>query len=160
MIVETSMQRLIANTEMIPTTKRHMIADQVILINGFRVVRLGKDVVFEASTSTGHHPKIRVAVEEDENSQTILKLVDNTELRITPVSRTNDDVQVSCDCDDFFHRFAKINSRHGVLFGKIDRIYIPKGTPRTYQHPIPDAPAVCKHLIKLTDFLQASSIIR
>ncbi len=158
MIVESSMRELIANTERIPTTKRHHIANQVVIVRGFEAQRLGEDdVLFSAVTSEGHNPKIRVKVTEDEHSPTTVNLGD-TQVHITPVSVASDDVQVSCDCDDFFFRFARINSKYGVLFGRIDRVYIPKGT--RHVGPVSTVPAVCKHIIKFTHLLRSHNIMK
>ncbi len=157
-----SLGQLLANTRKIPTTKRHHIADQVQLVGGFQAVKLdGSRIVFQSKTNTGHAPKVSFDYEETTNGTQVVTQ-DGTDLSIRPKSSTTDDILVSCNCEDFFYRFATVNSENGVLFGNIERVYVPKGTRKLSQqeYPISSQPAICKHVIKLTDLLRAQQVIR
>lgn len=159
MILEMTVRELIANTERIETTKRHHVADQVQIVGGFVVQQLGEtDLLFEGDTNTGHHPKIRAPIQIVETGGTRVTTADGTQLTILPISSTADDVQVTCDCEDFYFRFATLNSKANVLFGTITKVYIPKGTRNVA--PASTVPAVCKHIIKLSHLLNNQGVLR
>jgi len=161
MLVEMTMQELIRNTEQIPTEKRHHIADQVQIVGGYHVQRIGEsDLVFQAKTSTGHTAKIRAVVSETPSGGASVELSDGTPMQFAPIATRADDVQISCNCEDFYYRFAAVNSRYRVLFGEITKPYIPKGPRMSDREPASDQPAICKHVIKLTHLLQSQGIMR
>jgi hypothetical protein len=157
MIVEMTLDQLVRNTEKIETTKRHHIADEVQLKNGYQALKISEqEVVFQAETSTDHNPKIRMEIEQTEQGGIPLTLTTGESVKIQPVNTRQKDVQVTCNCDDFIFRFATVNSKNGVLFGNITKTYIAKGVRKPEG---PFEPSVCKHIIKLGSVLKGDGII-
>jgi hypothetical protein len=158
MIVEMTLDQLIRNTEQIETTKRHHIADQVQIPGGYEALKVNDgEVVFQGETNTKHHPKIRIEIEPVETGGVPLTLTTGENISIKPTDTRSKDVQVTCDCEDFYYRFATVNSKNGVLFGNITKVYIPKGKRKPEG---PFQPSICKHIIKLGSTLRGDGVIR
>lgn len=160
MIVETTIAQLVANTAQIDTSKRQHVANEVQFTGGLTVVSLDDNtVLIKAITSNGYRPAIKLPTIEDDTSRTIIVFSDGTQLAIKPVSKSDEDIHVTCNCKDFVYRFAGINTKRSVLFGKIERFnYIRKtNNKRTTTEYL--EPAVCKHLLKLVRTLQAQRIV-
>lgn len=152
-----TLQQLYRNTEQIPTKKRHNVSDEVALANGYKVDKLtDESILVSATTSKQYTPKIKLPVTLVDGEGAAITTTDGEQLTITPPSVAKDDVQVTCTCDDFYFRFATVNSKENVLFGNITRTYVPVGSGHRVAH---DVPAVCKHIIKLADTLQRDGII-
>lgn len=89
-------------------------------------------------------------VEESDDGTGVynFKAADGTEYYVTI---GNGDVLVRCTCGDFRWRFAYYNSVDGSLLGDPPPPYVAK-TDRAPANPS-KAPGLCKHLIKLKDYL-------
>lgn len=96
----------------------------------------------------------------DENTPNVVSLEasDGQQYQIVPISYNNGDAKVSCDCLDFYYRFAVWNHREDSLLGDAPPPYVKK----TDSEPVnPDrVPGLCKHLIALTTELRNENIIR
>jgi hypothetical protein len=157
MLIEASIQDLVASTNTIDTDARQHVANQVQFTNGFQAVPAGKDIIFQGTTSTGHNPKFRISgMQKDEGPQAIQVMSPSGPLKILPLSKQAQTL-VTCDCEDFVFRFATTDQARGVLFGKITRPYIPK-TDRATQNL--GKVGVCKHLIKFVDLLSAQGVLK
>jgi hypothetical protein len=77
---------------------------------------------------------------------------------IIPARNANEDVKVSCNCLDFYWRFATWNYENGSLLGKPPPTYVKK----TERAPVnPDrVPGVCKHLLALANRLKTEKILK
>ena len=161
MLVEASIKDLINSTNQIETKARQHIAYQVRITNGFQVLRVGRDLVFQGHTSTGHDPKIRLidyqeSQQGDSTKSTPIVTVAQQEIDLIPMTK-HSQVYVTCNCEDFIYRFATTNQKNGVLFGHITRPTIPKTSrPSSNLGQI----GVCKHLIKFIDLLTAEQILK
>lgn len=160
MLIESSLGELIRNTEQIDTTKRHHIADTVRMTGGIQFAKLEQgNILVTAKTDNGYKPTLKLPLEQSDSGSVTITLTDGTSETFNPVNMNNDDVQASCNCDDFFFRLATPSAKSGVLFGKIDHApYIRKGTRRNNIEPI-TKPGLCKHLLKLTRMLRAQAIV-
>lgn len=72
---------------------------------------------------------------------------------IKPLSTNNNDVKVNCQCQDFRWTFAWYNSASGALDGNPPAPYMAT-TDRGPRNPT-KSPGLCKHLICLSENLQA-----
>lgn len=158
MLLEASIQDLIASTNQIDTPARQHVSNQVQFINGFQSVKVGDAMVFQGHTNTDHNPKVRISGLQEEDSPTAIDviLVGGNSVKILPLSKQADAL-VTCDCEDFVFRFATTDQQRGVLFGKITKPYIPK-TDRATQNL--GKIGVCKHLIKFVDMLTAQGVLK
>jgi hypothetical protein len=77
---------------------------------------------------------------------------------IEPVQYRGTDVQVSCNCLDFYYRFSAWNHGDGSLLGDPPPPYVKK----TDSEPVNpnEVPGLCKHLMALTNELKRERIIR
>lgn len=82
---------------------------------------------------------------------------DNSEYRIVPIS-SNANVKVNCTCLDFHYRFATWNAAADSLYGTPPPPYVKK-TNNKEANPS-HTPGVCKHLIKLFDYIINQKIIK
>ena len=158
MLVEASLNTLIASTERIETKFRHHIFDQVRLPSGYTLQRMADgSLIAQATTDKGFVPKIKFKTEISEEQQpnmTVVQTVDGETLYVEP-AKMADDVLITCSCDDFVYRFAITNKKQGVLFGDIRKTPVPKGVrPSANLNVI----GVCKHLLKLTDLLKTERV--
>lgn len=160
MLIESSLSELIRNTEHIDTTKRHHVANEVQLTGGIQYSRLEQgNILVVAETNKGYQPILKLPLEQFKTGSVSITLVDGTTDVYDPVSINNDDVQVSCNCDDFFFRFASASAKTGTLFGKINHApYIRKGNHHNNVQPI-TTPGLCKHLLKLVRVLRTQGIV-
>lgn len=156
MLIEASIQDLLTSTNQIETKARQHIAYKVQFPQGYQVLKVGKDLVFQGHASTGHNPKIRqVNFQEDEDTGTLVATTTHETLSVVPMEM-NSPVYVTCDCEDFVYRFAFTNHQQGVLFGRITSPKIPKtNRPTSNLGQI----GICKHLIKFVELLASEKLI-
>lgn len=95
----------------------------------------------------------------DENNPDAISFIapDNSKYYINQIDG-NENVQVNCTCLDFYYRFAVWNNRNNSLYGDAPAPYIKK-TDRLSQNPR-RLPGLCKHLLKLFDYLEREQIIK
>jgi len=96
---------------------------------------------------------------EDQDSPTNVTFTgaDDEEYNIEKIQLRAKYVKVSCNCLDFYWRFAPNNKRDDSLHGKPP----PPHTPKTGRAPVNPKkyPGVCKHIIKTVEDLRASGIL-
>lgn len=109
-----------------------------------------------------YHPHIRFLrvgfQDEDQPNNVTFTGADGQEYHITPIRLRMSNVEVACDCLDFYFRFSVHNRRDNSLYGPPPQPYHSQGL-RPPVNPL-KVPGVCKHLIKLTDTLRASDLIQ
>jgi hypothetical protein len=84
--------------------------------------------------------------------------MDGEEYFIQPLSAQETQVEVTCNCMDFYWRFALWNHNDGSLLGPKPQPYYKK-TDRPPVNP-EGAPGMCKHLMKLATGLMENGIVR
>lgn len=82
---------------------------------------------------------------------------DGKEYHIVPVHLTDTNVKVSCDCMDFYFRFAAFNHGDESLSGALPPLYQRKTNTYPPANPM-QVPGICKHLIKLFNNLEQRGI--
>lgn len=77
---------------------------------------------------------------------------------ITPINLREHDCKVSCDCLDFYWRFATQNAKVGSLDAKAPPPY----SKRTNRPPanLKNTPGVCKHIMKVVVALRDAKLVR
>lgn len=80
------------------------------------------------------------------------------EISIMPLRNMGNDVQVHCECMDFYWRFAMYNNRDKSLIGEPPAPYVKK-TNRVPLNP-DKVPGACKHLTKLVEHLKLERILK
>ena len=83
---------------------------------------------------------------------------DGEEFGMRPVSLTENDVLVRCNCPDFSWRFNYYNHLDKSLYGPKRKKYEAKGDGPP-ANPM-EMPGMCKHLMKLVHVLQEAGIFR
>ena len=158
MLIETTIRDLITSTYQISTTARQHVYNEVQIINGYQITRVGGDLIFQCQTNTGHAPKIRIVGVDEAigGAVSVLTTTTGEQLSINAIP-PNTQSYISCDCEDFIYRFAVTNQQHGVLFGKITRPSIPKSTRATQNL---GKIGVCKHLLKFIAVLTNENILK
>lgn len=82
---------------------------------------------------------------------------DGSEFGMRPVSLTENDVLVRCNCPDFRWRFNYYNHLDGSLYGAKRKKYEGHGGPPA--NPM-EMPGICKHIMKLINVLQEAGLFR
>lgn len=85
--------------------------------------------------------------DSDQSDNTTFTAVDGEEYHIVPVQLQKATVKVSCNCLDFYYRFAPYNSKDDSLYGNPPPPYQRKTMTRPPVNP-KQTPGVCKHLMK------------
>lgn len=96
-------------------------------------------------------------VDEDDIDGITFMAPDNTEYTIKRIPKT-ENVRVYCTCLDFYYRFAVWNDKADSLYGNVPAPYVKK-TNRAPQNPR-KLPGLCKHLLKMFDYLEKEKIIK
>lgn len=113
------------------------------------------------STGMQYEPVIvfkNVTFEQEDTPQNItVQGSDGKDHHIDAASVRNSDVQVRCNCMDFYWRFANWNMKHKSLLGNPPPPYVKK-TDRPPVNPT-QKPGVCKHLYKLIQQIKAKRIM-
>lgn len=78
---------------------------------------------------------------------------------LVPLDIQNTEVQVSCNCMDFYWRFAMWNSADNSLLGPKPDPYTRKTKNRPPANPR-QTPGLCKHLMKLSDTLELTDLFK
>lgn len=83
---------------------------------------------------------------------------DNNDYQVYPISLSQVNVKVRCNCLDFYYRFSTWNYNDGSLFGDKPPSY----TRKTNTHPPVNpmhVPGVCKHVLKMVEEISNTGII-
>jgi hypothetical protein len=80
------------------------------------------------------------------------------EVSLRPLSLSENDVLVRCNCPDFYWRFNYYNYLDKSLYGTKRAKYEAK-TDRGPANPM-ELPGMCKHIMKLVEVLEQSGIFR
>lgn len=116
------------------------------------------------TSSTGKTYKTTIVFEgvefrSEETSTTVtVKGADGSDYFIEPLSYSQMDVKVRCECLDFYYRFAAWNQQKNSLFGDAPQPYVKK-TNRPPVNPKKES-GLCKHLMKAVDHLGTLRILR
>jgi hypothetical protein len=94
---------------------------------------------------------------EDTPTNVTIQGQDGKPLHIDPFTTSRSDVQVRCDCMDFYWRFANWNFKQHALSGDKPPPYVKK-TDRAPVNPLQKA-GTCKHLYKLVQQLQSKGLV-
>lgn len=97
--------------------------------------------------------------DEDRPTNTTFTATDGEEYNIIPVNARDNDVKCRCNCLDFYYRFSVYNQGDGSLYGNPPPPYQRKTDNRPPVNPT-KTPGLCKHLMKLADFLHQTKIVR
>lgn len=97
--------------------------------------------------------------EQDQSTNISFTSTNNKEYHILPIQLTKHNVQVRCNCLDFYFRFAYWNASKKGFYGNPFKPYrrktqnYPSANPRK-------TPGVCKHLLKTIQELKSLGIVR
>lgn len=162
---ETSFAALRANAKKIPSGDREAdaapIRIQKLILTPFE--QTGQLQVEGETNSDGNIYRTVIAFQEveyqesNEASNVTFTGSDGDTYNITPIQLSRINVKVSCECLDFYWKFAKYNATDGSLQGNPPQPY-QKKTARAPGNP-QQVPGVCKHLIKTVEELRQSGII-
>ena len=85
---------------------------------------------------------------------------DANELFFMPISKNMAQVKVTCECLDFYWRFAFYNFNNKALLGQKPKPYTK--VPGSNRGPVNPTrtPGICKHLYALVEYLQQNRIIK
>lgn len=83
---------------------------------------------------------------------------DGTKYYMLPMKQSSVQVKIRCECMDFYWRFALWNHNDGSLLGQKPEPYV-KQTNRPPANP-KQSPGMCKHLLKLVEYLRSVNIIQ
>ena len=118
------------------------------------------DVVGE----TGQHYKTKISfsnVEYDTKDGNIITTSDNKEMSIGIIDMNKSDVEVSCNCLDFFQRLASYDKTVKALYGNETPKYTGFTRPEDKKKGNPNnSPGMCKHLYALIDYLKSDNVVR
>lgn len=149
-----------------PTTKKRQHATgEVTVTNTQYIPYVGMKMLHikALTTSNGHQYAqslqfLRVTYEtEDTESNITFQGTDGRDYHIAPITLTDHNVKVKCNCLDFFHRFAHYNAQDKSLIGRPPPLYQRK-TDRPPVNPL-RVPGLCKHLLKVIETLEGTGII-
>jgi len=95
--------------------------------------------------------------EDDQAANISFKGVGGEESHITPIDLNKSNCKVSCNCLDFYWRFATQNSKVNSLDAKAPPPYHKRSTrpPANYKN----TPGVCKHILKTIAALRDAKIV-
>lgn len=166
-ITEATIPELRRNLETgFPNTKKrqHSVNEvQVLAIN--YIPNPTQKTLYIASTTTAsaanqYHQNISLSnimfdlVDSDIN---IRLERNNKPFYVRPVNEENTDIMVSCNCQDYLMRFANINAENNCHIGELPPPY----TKTTNRPPVNPSrvPGMCKHIIKVVDYLNATGLL-
>jgi hypothetical protein len=156
-----------------PYTKRRQHVTDPIQIQKMELIperrhegKLGRNSLLVRANANNegriYHPHIRFLnvgfQDEDLPNNVTFVGADGEEYHITPIRLRMINVEVACDCLDFYFRFSVHNKQDKSLYGPPPVPYHSRGL-RPPVNPL-KVPGVCKHLIKLSDVLRNSNVIK
>ena len=157
-LTEASLAKLVTNTNLhFPTRADNSVPVRVDSLSFTPMVDAG--ILRADATTSSKSSKYETTIEfmdVDFNGDGVKVNSDAGEVTFAPIPKTND-VKVRCTCLDFYYRFATWLDKEGALIGNPPEPYVPK----TNREPVnPDKiPALCKHLIALSEELESDGIV-
>lgn len=158
-------------TRAFPTTrKRQHIANTVrikkhefipMISNG--ALQVSADV--SSQTSQQHHVDVMFQgvtfTQENPGSPDVVTVTSasSDSISFTPLVLSKTNLRVRCTCMDFRFRFALWNFNDNSLVGDKPPMYVRKTTTRPPANP-DSTPGVCKHIIKVVDFLVSMKVLK
>lgn len=90
----------------------------------------------------------------------IITTSSNEEQNIAPISLSNTNVEVKCNCLDFFQRLASYNKNVKALYGTDTPNYTGGTSPEDKKKGNPNnSPGICKHVYALLDHLKSEGLV-
>lgn len=90
----------------------------------------------------------------------IITTSSNEDQNLEPISLNNADVEVKCNCLDFFQRLSSYNKNVNALYGKDTPNYTGSTTPENKKKGNPNnSPGICKHVYALLDHLKSEGLV-
>ena len=168
MLIETTLSDLERSIEIgFPnTTKRQHIFNQV-QITGMRLVpyvgmRTLNAMGTVSSNGNTYNPTIvflRVVFEPDETDQNVtFKASDGKMYNVQPIEKDLSNIKVRCNCLDYYYRFSYTNRTDGSHQPPNSKPYVRRTDNYPPANPL-KVPGVCKHILKLADYLEKTDII-
>jgi hypothetical protein len=168
LLTETTYSELESNTQNFEpeTSKRQNVTASVqvqnLVMKPYR--NTGQLEVSATTVSAGKTYQTTVMFEDvvyedsDQSDNVSFTGSDGDEHHIMPINLMKHNVKVSCECLDFYWRFAPFNSKDGSLHGQPPSPYAKK----TDRPPVnkKQTPGVCKHLIKTVTELQREGVVK
>jgi hypothetical protein len=148
-----------------PTTKKRQHITNTVNARGLKFTPYTQtnNLKVEADTqsSGGQHYKTDIQfddVQYVDDGGIAIKCDDNEIHNIIPLNARHNDIHLSCDCLDFYYRFATFHFNNNSLEGTPPPPYIKK----TNRPPVNPNKSLggCKHLIALADKLTQLRILR
>lgn len=90
---------------------------------------------------------------------TLIRAVDGSDYYVRQFTSAQTQAKVKCNCLDFYYRFSVWNHQKSALEGDPPKPYVRR---TDYMPPVnPDkTPGMCKHVIKLLQFLKTENLVR
>jgi len=148
------------------TTKREHIVNSVNITGLNLVPYVGMRVLLAVGTASSNGNTYKPVIQflkvnymnESTDDNVTFKATGNQEFNIEPINSELTQIKVRCNCLDYYYRFAFYNNNQGDHYPPKAKPYIRKTT--TYPPANPQkVPGVCKHILKLADFLEKTQII-
>ena len=84
----------------------------------------------------------------------------NEEQKLQPISLSHSDVEIKCNCLDFFQRLSSYNKNVNALYGNETPNRFGATTPENKKKGNPNnSPGICKHVYALLDHLKSEGLI-
>lgn len=150
-----------------PNTKKRQHATDPVQITQMNLTpaKPTGDLICDAVAKSGaktYDPKIlflEVQYEdEDTQSNVTFTASDGDAYNIVPISLSESNVKVTCNCLDFYYRFNNTNANKDALYGPLRPPYKTKpGSNRPPANP-ENVSGICKHLVKLVQSLRQAGL--
>lgn len=149
------------------TRKRQHAVDEIRITTletlpyvGMKTLRI---TAIASSSGKNYTPKLLFTKVEYQGESTNENITftgkDGNEYNMTPINLADSNVQVRCDCMDFYWRFASYNAKDKSLVGGAPKPYqrVP-GSNRGPSNP-QQIPGLCKHLIATIKALKQAGMV-
>lgn len=167
LIMESSTYRTLRQNLRFLTTKKRQLATDPVIIKQSEITPAAESKIITINTiaaSGGKSYNTSVQFDgigfEDADTPNNITFVgsDGEDYYMKSIELKRKNVKVSCNCLDFYHRFAAHNDRDNSLHGNPPPPYTPT-SDRKSDNP-KKVPGVCKHIIKTIDSLKKSGMVR
>ena len=161
----TKYPTLRTNIEQIATKKRQHVTGPVQIKKSVLVASEPSGVLEVKSTVHSGEKAYATVIQfsgvkyqgEDNPNNSTFTGSDGSEHHMVPLVLKEKNVKVTCNCLDFYHRFAPHNNKDGSLHGN----YVPYVPTSDRASDNPNGrPGVCKHIIKTVESLKLSGIVK
>lgn len=126
---------------------------------GMKTLRVAGTVTSNGSTYTPTILFLRVNYDNASTDTNVdLKGSNGKDFFIQPIEKELTDIRVRCNCLDYYYRFATFNQPDGSHIPPKAKPYV--RTTDTYPPANPKkVPGVCKHILKLADYLEKTEVL-